>query len=626
MIIPPITTFIRYLISGKTIFNNLIIRNKIKSEELELIQKITEKIVEEENIEETFKEVIQGIKKMVGGETGVIFLLNEKGDEIEELYHPVGDRHFKPRLGKGLTSWVFNNNKPIFMEDIRSNPQVTNEVTVSKELADTYISLAALPLCYSKKVVGVLFINFIEKHKFDVLEKKMLTRIINLISVLIVIKRKEDLQQSIIDNIPYSLFRKDLNSKFVAVNEKFLKDINEIQIEGRRGAITRRNIIGHSDADFFKPEIGIGYMNKDAEIIRNKIQETIEEQFPNKSGQMVWVKTTKTPILKNINGFEKVIGLQGIFTKLSEELSETLFRDLINQSPDAIILHKKGVVVMCNPAAIGLFSVKDGSYLIGTSIMDRISERYRAVAHKRMETLWNKGNVNQGEEMEIIQFNGNIKLVEVYSKSMKGDNEVQAVFRDLTIRKTLIDEIYHRVTGCLEEIVYDFESGKRMDMNISMDEYLSNKIKVICELNRMMYNFNPSYTKDNLLFYFDTVREKLQSIYGLPIYNISITINCSCNPELYDDKIRICCIIIYELVRNSIKHSFMEKKGKILINILEEPDLIRVEYLDYSRKEVVQKHSSGLQLIDTLVKYSLKGEFDDNGKAYSFTVPLKDGN
>jgi PAS domain S-box-containing protein len=121
-------------------------------------------------------------------------------------------------------------------------------------------------------------------------------------------------QSAILDNIPDMAWLKDLDSRYIAVNEQFLI------VSGR----TAEEVIGKTDFDIWEKSFAEFYRKDDLDVIRSGKRKTIEEKQMDSNGREYWVETTKTPI-RDDHG--KVIGTTGIARDISERKAAELERE-----------------------------------------------------------------------------------------------------------------------------------------------------------------------------------------------------------------------------------------------------------------------------------------------------------
>lgn len=121
-------------------------------------------------------------------------------------------------------------------------------------------------------------------------------------------------QEAILNNIPDMAWLKDTESRYIAVNEQFL----------RICGLNYEDIIGKTDVEIWDAAYAENYQADDLEVIQSGIRKTVEETQKDSSGREYWVETTKTPI-RDEHG--KVIGTTGIARNISERKMAEMERE-----------------------------------------------------------------------------------------------------------------------------------------------------------------------------------------------------------------------------------------------------------------------------------------------------------
>ncbi len=121
-------------------------------------------------------------------------------------------------------------------------------------------------------------------------------------------------QEAILNNIPDMAWLKDLESRYIAVNEQFL------QISG----LSKKDVIGKTDADIWEKPFADIYHQDDLGVIKSGKRKTVEEIQRDGKGNEYWVETTKTPIF---NEHGTVIGTAGIARDISERKHAEMERE-----------------------------------------------------------------------------------------------------------------------------------------------------------------------------------------------------------------------------------------------------------------------------------------------------------
>jgi PAS domain S-box-containing protein len=153
-------------------------------------------------------------------------------------------------------------------------------------------------------------------------------------------KRKNDLYRIMLDNLPYLTWFKDLEGKYLHVNQAFAQSYRRKQ----------EDIIGKSDFDLCPYEKAMDFHNSDEEVKKSKKRQFFE-QIASLSDSKTNFETYKTPVFDKKGN---VIGIAGIAREITEhsQMEKTLhereeqFRSLLQNSSDAIsIINRQGKII-----------------------------------------------------------------------------------------------------------------------------------------------------------------------------------------------------------------------------------------------------------------------------------------
>jgi len=127
-------------------------------------------------------------------------------------------------------------------------------------------------------------------------------------------------QKAILDNVPDIAWLKDVEGKFIDVNEAFCKSVGK----------TPDEIIGKTDFEIWPEDLASKYYADDEEIIRSGKRKLVEEESPRPDGSRVWVETIKSPIFDESGNVIGTTGISRDFTdrKLARESLENMAMEL----------------------------------------------------------------------------------------------------------------------------------------------------------------------------------------------------------------------------------------------------------------------------------------------------------
>jgi PAS domain S-box-containing protein len=119
------------------------------------------------------------------------------------------------------------------------------------------------------------------------------------------LRASEALYQSLVDNIPQNVFRKDRGGRFVFGNRSFCNSLN----------VTLDELIGQTDFDVYPAALAEKYSQDDQKVLETgEITETVEESLPS-AGHKIYVRMVKSPIFDPSG---EIVGTQGIFWDITE--------------------------------------------------------------------------------------------------------------------------------------------------------------------------------------------------------------------------------------------------------------------------------------------------------------------
>lgn len=165
-------------------------------------------------------------------------------------------------------------------------------------------------------------------------------------------------------------------------------------------------------------------------------------RFLRKDGSYAWVESICKPVMdrdtQNISEVVSVIRDITEHVKAEEELCtrRKAYRDIVEKSPDAIVMAKNDKILFINEMGINLLKANHAKDLIQKSILDFIPSDYHTKAKERM-MLISKGETTNFSEYEIIRMDGSTFTAEIKSIPTFFQNEpaIHVIIRDITERK-----------------------------------------------------------------------------------------------------------------------------------------------------------------------------------------------
>jgi PAS domain S-box-containing protein len=142
------------------------------------------------------------------------------------------------------------------------------------------------------------------------------------------------------------------------------------------------------------------------------------------------------------------------------EESEQKYREIAENSPDAIIIHVDGKIVYINNESLLLMGLTSPSDLIGKSVLQFVHPEFREMIIERMKIAAIEGTHLPLTEEKFIRPDGSVLDVEVKTMAISYENRpaVQLIIRDITWRKRAKEE---------QQVIYDITSSVATTNNLN---------------------------------------------------------------------------------------------------------------------------------------------------------------
>ncbi len=208
-------------------------------------------------------------------------------------------------------------------------------------------------------------------------------------------------------------------------------------------------------------------------------------------------------------------------------------------------------------------------------------------------------------------------IVQQENETKRLSKEVDLRTKDLKValgeKEVLLKELNHRVKNNMQTIVSlirlqsdEIEDEKLKDILLTTQ----NRIAAMGHLHELLYN------QENINFidvyeYFETLVDEVKSS-----YDESINIHLDIKTKLKMEQAIYCGLMINELITNSFKYAFLNKKGNIYITLEKSNNILKLSVKDdgigFNKDHTT--FSLGLTLVNTLAINQLKGEMDIKSK------------
>ena len=334
---------------------------------------------------------------------------------------------------------------------------------------------------------------------------------------------------------------------------------------------------------------------EDLEMVRNyhslrkinpeSVPQNYETKLINKKGDIkdVHITVALVPNTKN-----RVVSFLDISerkkTEESLKESENRYRELLENSFDAVVIHDGNNVISANTVAMELLGIKTPEEFMNIPLIEFIHGDYHKTVMERVQKMLKNGETLPPIEEKFLRADGTSIDVEVLATGFtyNGENAVQVVFRDISRRKKIekdikaslkekelfLKEIHHRVKNNLQIIssLLDLQ-GNYVDHKETVDVLHGSKdrVKSMAMIHDMLYQ---SVDLENIDFsnYMKNLVQDLFYSYGAK-NNIKPIIDAE-EVFLNIETAIPCGLIINELVSNSLKYAFSDNKsGEVFIGL-----------------------------------------------------------
>ena len=203
--------------------------------------------------------------------------------------------------------------------------------------------------------------------------------------------------QLVVDQLPQTIFWKDLNSRYLGCDRSFAKIA---------GAKSPQELIGKSDYEMpWTKEESDWYVECDRRVMKSKTPEYgILETQVNAEGELTWLETNKIPLL-DLDG--NVIGILGTFEDVTarqeaeEKIKQSLrklsdFQEALTRSAIVSIMDTSGIITYVNERFCEI-SQYSAAELVGKPHQIVDSGYHSAAFWQHLWTTIAKGEIWQGE-------------------------------------------------------------------------------------------------------------------------------------------------------------------------------------------------------------------------------------
>ncbi|MCM3568027.1 PAS domain-containing sensor histidine kinase [Neobacillus mesonae] len=207
------------------------------------------------------------------------------------------------------------------------------------------------------------------------------------------------------------------------------------------------SIFGYERDQFLKMTymkvVSLDYLERTLSFFYKALEGQLQNfdcQIIHKNGEILDVNITNYPIIID----DEIAGVYGVAKnitaikkkrrRLMEEIRqrEETYREIVEHSPDAVIIAGKKSILFANDTAVYLFGAREKDDIIGKNALDFLHPAYLEIVQKRIQIVQN-GQPVDFIEQKLIRLDGQMVDVEVKS--------IPTIYQNIPARHIIIRDI-----------------------------------------------------------------------------------------------------------------------------------------------------------------------------------------
>jgi len=387
---------------------------------------------------------------------GFIYLYDATSNDLEltvELGSP-SLRGVHLKMGEGMAGWVAQKRQTLVVDDYSSwegrSPLFENI---------PYHSIVEVPMIFGGQLIGVLGVNDSDemKRKFTEADAQLLLLFAGQAASAVHDSRLvQGLQAELDERKRVDESLRDAEARYRAVVEQIPAIVYTDSAEhfGLTHYVSPqlKTILGYDPhAWSISSELWTKSIHpEDKERVWAEYERTfktgepfkIEYRLTSSTGQTVWVRDESVLVR---NKSDQPLFWQGIMLDITErkqtevalENSEARYRRLFDLSPDAIVVHGDGKILLANTAATALMGASRMDEIINTPFLKFVHPDYHPIISERTRQQLAEGTMVPVVTEKFIRLDGTIIDVEVTAAPIHYQDSTASlvIFRDITERK-----------------------------------------------------------------------------------------------------------------------------------------------------------------------------------------------
>ncbi len=279
---------------------------QVQARNLMLLDEVRQALARELDLPVLLRTVVEAIPRTFGYTQVSLYLLD---GEMMRLQHQVGYSHViaEFHISQGVSGRVIRSGQPIFVEDVQGDQAFLGAI-------EGVVSEVCVPLFDQGRAVGILNVESTQGVRLTEADLKLMMAVGQQVNLALARARlyaelahERDLLQALLDNIPDTIYFKDIASRFTRINRAQTKVL---------GVATVAEALGKTDLDFQPRELAESMLADERQLFETGEALIDHEEFiPAPDGTPHWFSATKTA-LKDSAG--RIIGLVGISRDITQ--------------------------------------------------------------------------------------------------------------------------------------------------------------------------------------------------------------------------------------------------------------------------------------------------------------------
>lgn len=289
---------------------------------------------------------------------------------------------------------------------------------------------------------------------------------------------------SLMESISNPIFSLDANYCYTSFNEAHAVGMKAIYGKDIQLGVCLFDYQTEDDAKVAKPNLDRALagetFTKESysgdEFLKRSFYEIVHHPVKDKDGNITGVSVEAKDITERKYYEEALIE------------SENKYRELVENSPDSIVIYQEGKIVFVNNETVRLMAAESKAQLIGKSVLDFVHPDYRSFVIERMKKAAAEGVILPMAEEKFISLAGTEIDVEVKALPIMHENKpaVQLIIRDITeskkaelLKQEAVDRLL-KISSRIPGVIYQYRL--RPD-GTSCFPYASDNIKEIYQVD-----------------------------------------------------------------------------------------------------------------------------------------------